>query len=201
MSLRSYQVCSMDGLLLYMIMCNHVHRNHLAFVKSIKNKICTKALANHGYDISTYIQFLQDNLRVIISTGDTDIVHNDLLPHIFLQLWNTMIPIFLQKVLEWQCSNMENKLPIYPSKLATMVEEVCQILKCSNQCVETIDPSVVAMWEHTCSGRLKTQARAIDPSKYLAEILMDGTGRRAVNNARRPLPEGKLQSHTQVIYV
>jgi hypothetical protein len=51
--------------------------------------------------------------------------------------------------------------------------------------------------EHTCSGRLKIQARAMDPSKYLAEILMDGTGRRAMNVARRPLPEGEHQSCTQ----
>jgi hypothetical protein len=51
--------------------------------------------------------------------------------------------------------------------------------------------------EHTCSGRLKIQARAMDPSKYLAEIRMDGTGRQAVRNvAQRPLPEGELQSRT-----
>jgi hypothetical protein len=31
--------------------------------------------------------------------------------------------------------------------------------------------------EHTCSGCPKIQARAMDPSKYLAEIRMGGTGR------------------------
>jgi hypothetical protein len=51
--------------------------------------------------------------------------------------------------------------------------------------------------EHTCSGRSKIQLRAMDPSKYLAEIWMDGTDGRAVRDiAQRPLPEGELQSHT-----
>jgi len=34
----------------------------------------------------------------------------------------------------------------------------------------------------------------MDPSKYLAEILMDGTGGWGMNVARRPLPEGEHQS-------
>jgi hypothetical protein len=48
--------------------------------------------------------------------------------------------------------------------------------------------------EHTCSGHSKIQARAMDPSKYLAEILTDGTGGQAMNVARRPLPEGEHQN-------
>jgi hypothetical protein len=50
------------------------------------------------------------------------------------------------------------------------------------------------MLTHMCSGCSKIQARAMDPSKYLAEILTDGTGRQAVNVARRPLPEGEQQN-------
>jgi hypothetical protein len=46
--------------------------------------------------------------------------------------------------------------------------------------------------EHTCSGHSKIQARAVDPSKYLAEIRTDGTCGQAVRNvAQRPLPEGR----------
>lgn len=90
----------MDEPLLFLTMCNYVH-NHLAFLESIKSKIHTSTLADHKNDIPVYIQFLQADLWVISLTGDTDTLHNDLLPHIFLQLRNTMIPIFQQKVLQW----------------------------------------------------------------------------------------------------
>jgi hypothetical protein len=40
---------------------------------------------------------------------------------------------------------MENSLKVSPMKLVSMADEECQILKHSNQWVETIDPSIVAM--------------------------------------------------------
>lgn len=40
---------------------------------------------------------------------------------------------------------MENSLKLSPTLLITMADNECQILKHSNQWVETIDPSVVAM--------------------------------------------------------
>jgi hypothetical protein len=142
---RIDQTYSMDGPLLFITMCQHIHRNHLAFVESIKNKIRLSTLAEHKNDVPAYLQFLQRNLRVITSTGDADTLHNDLLPHIFMQLRSTTIPIFQQKVLEWQQNYMENKLQTSPFKLVKMADDECQILKHSLQWVETIDPSVVVM--------------------------------------------------------
>jgi hypothetical protein len=85
---------SMDGPLLFIMMCQHIHRNHLAFVESTKNKIRLSSLAEHKNDVPGYLHFLQKNLRVITSTGDADTLHNDLLPHIFMQLRLATIPVF-----------------------------------------------------------------------------------------------------------
>ena len=135
----------MDGPLLFITMCNHIHRNHLAFVESIKHKIRISTLTDHKNNVPDYLQFLQDNLRISTSTGDTDIMHNDLIPHIFMQLCLTTIPLFQQRVLTWQHKYMENTLPLSPMTLITMADEECQILRHSNQWVETIDPFIVAM--------------------------------------------------------
>jgi hypothetical protein len=104
----------MDGPLLFIAMCNRIHRNHLAFIESIKHKI------------------------------DVDTSHNDLIPHI-LKLRNTTILLFQQRIFTWQRKYMENSLKVSPMKLVSMTDEECQTLKHSNQWVETIDPSIVAM--------------------------------------------------------
>jgi len=77
--------------------------------------------------------------------GDAATICNDLLPHIFMQFHHTTIPLFQQKVLQWQRSYMESTLAVSPMTLVTMADEECQILRHSNQWVEMIDPSVVAM--------------------------------------------------------
>jgi hypothetical protein len=40
---------------------------------------------------------------------------------------------------------MENVLQLTPQMLVTMADNECQILKHSNQCIKTIDPSIAAM--------------------------------------------------------
>jgi hypothetical protein len=142
---RIDQDFSTDGPLLLFTMCNHIHRNHLAFVESIKNKIRMATLADFKNDVQGFLIFLQDNLRLITSAGADKTDHTDLVPHILLQLRMTMIPIFQQSVLTWQREYMENKLKLTPSSLVTLADEECQVLKHANQWVETIDPSIVAM--------------------------------------------------------
>jgi hypothetical protein len=95
---------------------------------------------------------------VITSTGDAEDAHNDLIPHIFLQLRHTTIPMFQQAVLRWQRKYMENSLKLNPSTLVTLADEECQVLKHSSQWVETIDPSVTAMqalFQTTTQGTTK----------------------------------------------
>jgi hypothetical protein len=120
---RIDQTYQMDGPLLFLTMCTHIHRNHIAFVESIKNRIRLSTLAEHKNDVQAYLRFLLKNLRVINSTGDEESAHNDLLPHIFMQLRSTTIPTFQQKVLKWQRSYMENTLHTSPSKLVRLADE------------------------------------------------------------------------------
>lgn len=76
---------SSDGPLLLFTMCNHIHRNHLAFVESIKNKIRLSTIAELRQDVSSFLWFFQNNLRLITSTGASNTANNDLIPHILLQ--------------------------------------------------------------------------------------------------------------------
>jgi hypothetical protein len=70
-----------------------------------------------------------------MSTGDADTVHSDLIPHIFMQLQNAIIPLFQQKILMWQRNYMESSQKISPMKLVSMADEECQKLKHSSQLV------------------------------------------------------------------
>jgi hypothetical protein len=55
------------------------------------------------------------------------------------------IPIFQQYILKRHREYMENKMQLTPTSLVTMADEESQVLKHSNQWVEMIDPSVLAM--------------------------------------------------------
>ncbi len=142
---RIDQNYSTNGPLLLYTMCNHINRNHLAFVESIKNKIWLAMLAEFKNDIQEFLRFLQNNLRLITSTGADTADHTNLILHILHQLRTTTILVFQQSMLTWQREYMENKLRLTPSLLVTMADEECQVLKHANQWVETIDPSIVAM--------------------------------------------------------
>jgi hypothetical protein len=73
------EYCS-DGPLLLITMCQHTHRNHLAFLESIKNKIHLATLAEYDNDVPKFLRFLNDNLKLISSTGALADEHNDLIP-------------------------------------------------------------------------------------------------------------------------
>jgi len=136
--------CS-DGPLLLHIMCQHIHRNHLAFVESIKNKIRKATLQDYKNDVPKYLRFLTQNLRLISSTGASADAHKDLIPHLLLQLRSTTIPVFQQTILAWQRNYFEGTLQLTPTTLVTKADQECQVLQHAGQWVETIDPSVVAM--------------------------------------------------------
>lgn len=126
-------------------MCTHIHRNHIAFVESIKNTICLSTLQDHKDDVEQYLRHLQTNLRLISSTGENDKANNDLIPHILLQLRYTKILIFQQSVLKWHREHLEGKLSVTPLTLVCMADEETQVLKHLQQWVDTIDPSVSAL--------------------------------------------------------
>lgn len=112
-----------DGPFLLFVICQHIHRNHLAFVESIKCKIRSSTLVNHNNDVPKYLRFLHENLKLISSTGASDKEHNDLIPHVLLHLRTTRIPVFQQSVLQWQCEYFENKLVLTPLSLVQKADQ------------------------------------------------------------------------------
>ncbi len=76
---RIDQKYSTDGPTLLFTMCFHLHRNHLAFLESIKNKIRLSTLVEFKNDVPSFLRFLQDNLHLITSTGAADNANNDLI--------------------------------------------------------------------------------------------------------------------------
>jgi hypothetical protein len=79
--------------------------------------------------MQAYLQFLQNILYLITSTGASDTDHNDLVPQILLQLCQTRIPVFQQSVLKWHRKYMENELKLTPTTLVSMADEECQVLQ------------------------------------------------------------------------
>jgi hypothetical protein len=51
------------------------------------------------------------------------------------------IPLIQQSILQWQREYMESTSKLAPTELVTMADEESQVLKHSNQWVETIFPS------------------------------------------------------------
>jgi hypothetical protein len=135
----------MDGPLLLLTMCHHIHRNHIAFVESTKDKIRHSTLVEHKDDMAVFLRFLQNNLPLISSTGVADTSNNNLVPHILTQLCCSKIPLFQQTILKWDRKYMEGKLSLMPLQLVQMADEESQILRHSNQWVETIDPTLTAL--------------------------------------------------------
>lgn len=50
---------STDGPLLLFTMCNHIHRNHLAFIESIKNKIRLATLGEFKNNVKSFSIFFK----------------------------------------------------------------------------------------------------------------------------------------------
>ncbi len=147
--------CS-DGPLILFTLCQHIHRNHLAFVESIKTKIRATTLLEYNNDVPKYIRFLTDRLKLISSTGSGDSDHNDLIPHILLQLRGITIPMFQQSVLKWQRDYYEQKMTLTSTSLVQKADQEVQILQHAGQWVETIDPSVTAMQAMLSDTKLKS---------------------------------------------
>jgi hypothetical protein len=134
-----------DGPLILFTICQHLHRNHLAFVESIKTKIRAKTLMEFNNDVPNYLRFLSDHLKLISSTGSGDGDHNDLIQHILMQLRGTTILLFQQSVLKWQRDYYEQNLTLTSISLVQKADQEVCILQHAGQWVETIDPSVTAM--------------------------------------------------------
>jgi hypothetical protein len=83
-----------DGPLILWTICNHIHRNNIAFIGTIKTKIRDATLSHFGDDINKYIIFIKDNLRLISAAMADSAEHNDLITYLFAQLTKSNINMF-----------------------------------------------------------------------------------------------------------
>jgi len=113
-------------------------------------------MADFNQDVSKYLRFLSDNLRLISSTGAEANAHNDLVPHILQQLRATTIPLFQQAILRWQRAYFESTLSLTPQSLVLKADQERQILIHAGQWVETIDPSITAMQASLQAAKLQS---------------------------------------------
>jgi hypothetical protein len=102
-------------------------------------------LVTFNNDVPKYLRFLQDNLKLISSTGAAENTHKDLNPHILLQLRSTTIPVFQHSVLKWQREYFENVLELTPLSLVLKADQEYLVLQQAGQWMETIDPSIIAL--------------------------------------------------------
>ncbi len=91
--------------------------NHLSFIESIKNKIQLITLTEYENDMQAYLRFLGDTLRIISSIGAVDTAHNNRIPHIFMQLRTTTIPVFQQTIFLLTFTDIITKGRYSPSKV------------------------------------------------------------------------------------
>jgi hypothetical protein len=99
-----------DGPLFLWTICNHIHHNNVAFVKSIKHKIRTATLANFSNDPCAYILHIKDNLCLITMNDGKSSDHNDLIIHIFNQLTLAPISSFANRAQKFYVEYLEAKL-------------------------------------------------------------------------------------------
>jgi hypothetical protein len=89
-----------DGPLFLWTICNFIHRNNIAFVESVKQKIRLSTLLQVGNNVCKYIFHIKDNLCLITVNDSSPTNHNDLLIHVFTQLTSSSISSFATKMKE-----------------------------------------------------------------------------------------------------
>jgi hypothetical protein len=135
-----------DGPLFLWTICNHIHRNNVAFVESIKHKVRSATIATFANDPCAYILHIKDNLWLITVNENTASEHNDLLVHIFNQLTSAPIKPFQEWAQKLYINYLEAKLPdLTPSTLLKDADDKAQVLKHAGQWKDTDSPAVMAL--------------------------------------------------------
>jgi hypothetical protein len=135
-----------DGPLILWTICNNIHRNHIAFTETIKQKIRATTIQHFNNDIPKYIIQLKDNLRLITTSTEEDQTHNDLITYIFQQLSECNITLFKEAVQKLYVEYLEAKHPdLTPMKLLKWADDKVQILRHANQWNDQHSSSVMAL--------------------------------------------------------
>ena len=117
---RAGDLLNNDGQYILWLICHHVHHNKNSFVKSIKDLLRTRTIANdHNNDAEQYINWCIHQLQ-IIQISEIDMSHNDLLDPIFAQLKITGIDRLTLSVDDWYSA-----LSINTFKSTAALIEIC----------------------------------------------------------------------------
>jgi hypothetical protein len=136
---------NVSHLFLWMI-CNHIHRNNVTFVESVKQKILSSTLSQFEDDVCKYILHIKDNLHLITVNDSSPNDHNDQVIQIFTQLTSSSIKSFADKMKELYVDYLEAKLPnLTPDMLLKAANDKMQVLKHSGQWTDTETPDVMAL--------------------------------------------------------
>ena len=136
-----------DGPLILWTICYSIHRNHVAFVETVKKKIRELKLSECHDDVIQYIILVKNDIRLICSATDDTQEHNDLLTYIFTQLLLSTVLPFKNEILKWQLLYLEGKdLDLTPTKLLDKAEDQVRVLKHAHQWIEaTADTSIMTL--------------------------------------------------------
>jgi hypothetical protein len=135
-----------DGTLILWTLSNNVYRNNVAFTEKVREKIRSATLNQFNNDVSKYLIFIKDNLRMITTSTTTE--HNGLITYIFCQLKSSSVPLFQDYIRKQHVKFQEAKLPnITVSSLITTVEDKIRVLRNAGEWIEANDvqPSAMAL--------------------------------------------------------
>lgn len=119
-----------DGPLILWTICNNIHRNNIAFVKLIKQRIRESILTHFSNDVSKYIINIKDNLCLITTTDGSSSEHNDLIIYIFRQF----------------IKYLKTKLPnLTQTTLLKLIGDKMQILKHADQWKQVGNPEIMTL--------------------------------------------------------
>jgi hypothetical protein len=137
-----------DGTFLLWSISNNIHRNNIAFTEHNHEKISLATLSQFNNDVTKYIIFIKDNLRMINSPGSSNSMHNGLIAYILRQLKESHIYMFQRYVRELHIDFQEAKLSsITVDKLLLNIEDKIRILKHAGEWSEAdaTQPSAMAL--------------------------------------------------------
>ncbi len=81
------------------------------FVENIKAQLCKATNSQFSDDITKYLIFLWDNLRLIPIADDDNKTHNGLLTCFFDTLATSNVQQFKEQIQQWHVEYLEAKLP------------------------------------------------------------------------------------------
>jgi hypothetical protein len=161
-----------DGPLLLWTICNHIHRNNIAFIETIKSKIREATLSTFGDDVEKYILYIKDNMRLITATATDSTEHNDLITYPFTQLTKSTITMFKEAVQKWQIDYLEAKmLDLTPTKLLKMADDKAQVLRHAGHWHTVDSPAVMALKLELEQERLHSQTLVKNLAAHVGQFI------------------------------